>query len=1795
MKKSVFPGLTVIETLLLGWITATIAQDALTKIWEVRYDGTSTIAGRTFYSSDWAGRTCLDAQANVYVQGTQKLVGDYPITDLFFMIDQYRTAQTTANGVTVGARKQEHVNDHQYTSGSKTSGRSQFIYVSKSGDGGWTHTVTRTIDTNIGQYAQDRPIDLVVDGSGNVYLIGQFNTYRQGSTSYGEGGVVVKLRDSDGGEIWRNLIAHAAVDMVLDDGGNLGVIGPSGAVKYKADGTILGQSSDYNMSRITADAAGNYYISRFVSVQASDPSTGTYYHDDIEIIKYNASFQQVWRKQYSHPYYNDRVLQMSVDASGSVFIAGFASDSPIFPDKGFVVVFNGSGTQQWVQLFTGKPGEMILDSSSNIILSIDHSLRKMNRTDGAPIWEVNDLDGSVKALDLDAGNYLYVTSNVGSVNAPPSQANTDVLVTKYAQVADSDGDGIANSVDNCPDAKNSNQSDVDHDGVGDVCDNCPDKSNSDQVDTDKDHLGDACDNCPSQNNPDQRDKDADGKGDFCDNCPDKANPDQKDDDKDGLGNACDNCPSVANADQKDLDGDGIGDACDPDVDGDGISNSLDNCPQIYNKAQDDSDKDGVGDLCDNCPLTPNPDQKDSNHDGIGDACPTNILVRRVELVQVVQDEANSVPLIAGKATLVRVHLDSDQPAGIVIAASGYIRFEYENGLPMNIYNNGILQPNRVYPFDNQIKVPARSEYDPRQLSHTLNFTIPGSWIFDKPPYLNLYVACKLPNGDTYFVTTQRIQLHFQPPLDLTLKIVPVYACANVYVDSYSPCAPVSMEDIKATVKYVERIYPLARINLIKRPDDMITYDPTESSTNGTRLVTDLWLQETLIDDPPHTKYYGLVCREVAPCGWLLDCKDATGKSKGWGYRNEAWGCRNGLNWTVKKTVGGETMAHEVGHMLTGVWNNGLRRAAHVRDNCGTDGPYYEDYPQHGSDLGLIDADGWDGTKILDRDHYYDVMSYSPCKNDTNYGEWISAYMYKKLLDSWSQEAASLTRPVAQSMGAYFFITGGIDQNNHISFLKCERRTLAFADEGSPDQGACSIELQNAGGGVLYIRYFDPVPSDPVDPITGLANFAEVIPDDPNTNRIVIKKDAEVLHTISISAHKPQVTLTYPNGGEILGPRENINWIAADADNDPLTFNLLYSRDGGKTWDVLAMFVEGNHYVWNTEQSGGSSDGLIKVLACDGVNTTEDVSDNIFTLGKKAPAIFINSPDNGARFYRNRRVVFSGNGFDFEDPSLPEDAFSWSSSIDGPLGKGSTASADSLTPGNHLITLTVRDSDGNRSDASISIQVSTVLDSDGDGIGDNEDAEPLIDNTPPPAGPSAGDVMTPPTPPPPLNKKMKVDVQQRAIQVGQTDTLFIKVENAVDFSGFEFILFFDRNVVAIENAADVRLGPFISNAGRTFYALGPQLYQREGRITFGAYSVGTAPGLSGSGIIAKVVCKGVARGTAAIQLSDAKVSDSNGQKVPVLLESNNITVTGRFWADVDGNNALNEADAQQAAAHWTSARGEAAYMASCDVDRGGLGDGDIDVFDVQLIASWWKQAIPAQNLMQVPDAPSSTQAVQIFLQKASANSFNLLAENARELGAFEMRLTVPLSMTVTGIAPGNLLTASGNSAVALGPLYGDQKKEITIGAYSYGANKGVEGSGSLATITFTGPMPPFTVRSLKISDRYGSSVTVDSLRTDLHYRVEPVHEFALQQNYPNPFNPRTSIQFSIDRKDKSSLIVYSITGQMIRILFKGEKSPGAYTVDWDGMDENGRTVGSGVYICVLKSGQQTLSKKMVIIH
>ncbi len=203
----------------------------------------------------------------------------------------------------------------------------------------------------------------------------------------------------------------------------------------------------------------------------------------------------------------------------------------------------------------------------------------------------------------------------------------DGVVYRFEQ--DRDVDGILDGSDNCPTVSNVLQGDTDGDGIGNACDACPNDARFDGHDhcheqvvcdtanSDDDQFGDACDNCPNITNPTQQDTDGDTLGDACD--PDDDNdgltdivelenglsPIVVDSDYDGISDAIEFGTALTAVD---TDADGIVDALDTDSDNDGVPDGKDNCRLIENGEQRNNDADAFGDACD----------ADDDNDGLSD-------------------------------------------------------------------------------------------------------------------------------------------------------------------------------------------------------------------------------------------------------------------------------------------------------------------------------------------------------------------------------------------------------------------------------------------------------------------------------------------------------------------------------------------------------------------------------------------------------------------------------------------------------------------------------------------------------------------------------------------------------------------------------------------------------------------------------------------------------------------------------------------------------------------------------------------------------------------------------------------------------------------------------------------------------------------------------------------------------------------------------------------------------------------------------------------------------------------------
>jgi hypothetical protein len=90
------------------------------------------------------------------------------------------------------------------------------------------------------------------------------------------------------------------------------------------------------------------------------------------------------------------------------------------------------------------------------------------------------------------------------------------------------------------------------------------------------------------------------------------------------------------------------------------------------------------------------------------------------------------------------------------------------------------------------------------------------------------------------------------------------------------------------------------------------------------------------------------------------------------------------------------------------------------------------------------------------------------------------------------------------------------------------------------------------------------------------------------------------------------------------------------------------------------------------------------------------------------------------------------------------------------------------------------------------------------------------------------------------------------------------------------------------------------------------------------------------------------------------------------------------------------------------------------------------------------------------------------------------------------------------------------------------------------------------------------------------------------------KYALHQNYPNPFNPSTTIKYDLKAKTDVTLTIYNILGQKVRTLVQANQAAGFKNVVWDGLNDSGEQVSTGVYIYRIEAEDFVKSRKMVFM-
>lgn len=677
---------------------------------------------------------------------------------------------------------------------------------------------------------------------------------------------------------------------------------------------------------------------------------------------------------------------------------------------------------------------------------------------------------------------------------------------------------------------------------------------------------------------------------------------------------------------------------------------------------------------------------------VGPACLGDpIRLVGLEVNQAIQDWTDSIPVIEGKTTYVRAHVETDStdPVQAVARLRGV-----RNGNPL---------PGSPLVPDNptgSIRVPTDAAAVRGDLNRSFYFKLPDTWLEGTIELTMEGVGTGLDCRDAA-----------DAPNDCAVEVTfveaetPEVRYVSIEWSQGGQTYRVSEADVTELINRQVAITPAAAVDAEREfmawsgsvPPDLLSVN---LRLEWMRLLDGCWFGSGC-----ERLYYGVL---KAPSDLGGSALFAPGRVS------------SGSMPDLATSYGAYRHVHEFGHSL------GLRHAP----NCGAMQPIstlpYEEADignQRVTTLGPMGAGddrlvyGLDSHRIraVDPNRIFELMSY--CGNLTGTERWISHVTYDAMRqaigDRFDNSTVSPASARSQHSGDDYLVVRGIvdETDGSIQLLPFGSLTSAVAPP-QPPPGEFEIRLLDAVGAELHRQSFEPTSHERDRPVSGAdpltrGSFLVPIPAHSAAAKVEVRRNGTLLASSQASGALPAVDILAPDGGEVLGDEEvTIQWQGQDVDGDTLSYVVQYSRDSGSTWKTLAVDWPETSYTIERRFLAGSDRALVRVQASDGFHTRTDPSDNTFSVVNNPPQVEILSPRGGDTFSGVQLLHLDARATDREDGRLDGDSLTWSSSLDGPLGEGTALvlTASDLTEGRHRIALTATDSRGDSTTRTVTIDV-----------------------------------------------------------------------------------------------------------------------------------------------------------------------------------------------------------------------------------------------------------------------------------------------------------------------------------------------------------------------------------------------------------------------------------------------------------------------------------------------------------
>jgi hypothetical protein len=314
---------------------------------------------------------------------------------------------------------------------------------------------------------------------------------------------------------------------------------------------------------------------------------------------------------------------------------------------------------------------------------------------------------------------------------------------------------------------------------------------------------------------------------------------------------------------------------------------------------------------------------------------------------------------------------------------------------------------------------------------------------------------------------------------------------------------------------------------------------------------------------------------------------------------------------------------------------------------------------------------------------------------------------------------------------------------------------------------------------------------------------------------------------------------------------------------------------------------------------------------------------------------------------------------------------------------------------------------------------------------------------------------------------------------------IEVEDVDHLGAFQFDLVYDPAIVHVES---VTLGPFLGSSGCSVSEVSPVIDNVSGRTIYGGFIMGTCSGPSGAGVLATFTLRPMTVGESDLVMENEQLLNSDDPPTsitPVDLFHGHVTVTDCFFADVDCDDDVDIVDIYNVAYRWGCQCGDACYVPAYDLNK----DCAISVSDIQVVACYfgWPSgdfsgcwAPTGSGVDPLPEQPTALRLLPERAQVSPGEPFAvaLEVEQVLDLAGLEAVLHYdPHVLRFDGLALGDFLTRTGNTAELMEAVVDESAGMVALGAFSFGQQSSPEGAGTLVTLTFTAQDPGYSSLSL----------------------------------------------------------------------------------------------------------------------